>query len=356
MSKQAIVAVTGLNATDNPGPGVAAIRALRAHPDFAGRIIGLAYDALDPGIYARDLCDDIFLVPYPSHGAEALLARLRYIQRVVGGLNAIIPTLDAELPNFLALGDALAAMGVGTFLPTEQQLASCGKAKLVELGERTGLRVPAAQVLTSAHELAGAVEALGFPLVVKGIYYGAEIVCDLPSAQHAFARQAAKWGLPVIAQRFVAGQELDLLAVGDGAGGLLGALPMKKTVLTDKGKGWAGITICDEKLMSMARRFMLHSHWRGPCELEVIKDAAGELHLLEINPRFPAWCYLSAGAGMNLPYLVLQRALGQQVAPLSEYRVGTLFIRIALDQIATLEDLAAITQHGQKLSAEEHAA
>ena len=42
------VAVTGLNATDNPGPGVAVIRALR-DADPAIRIIGLAYDALDPG-------------------------------------------------------------------------------------------------------------------------------------------------------------------------------------------------------------------------------------------------------------------------------------------------------------------
>ena len=40
------VAVTGLNATDNPGPGVSVIRSLRAHPDFDGRIVGLAYDGM----------------------------------------------------------------------------------------------------------------------------------------------------------------------------------------------------------------------------------------------------------------------------------------------------------------------
>ena len=33
------VAVTGMNATDNPAPGVAVARALRAAPDFAGRIV-----------------------------------------------------------------------------------------------------------------------------------------------------------------------------------------------------------------------------------------------------------------------------------------------------------------------------
>ena len=69
------VAVTGLNATDNPAPGVAVIRALRvAHPEY--RYVGLAYDALDPGIYAEDIINEIFLLPYPSQGMEPLLSRL----------------------------------------------------------------------------------------------------------------------------------------------------------------------------------------------------------------------------------------------------------------------------------------
>ncbi|HNN97902.1 MAG TPA: hypothetical protein PKI03_36815, partial [Pseudomonadota bacterium] len=54
------IAVTGLNATDNPAPGVGVLRALQlARPQ--DRLIGLAYDALDPGIYTRDLVSDVFL-------------------------------------------------------------------------------------------------------------------------------------------------------------------------------------------------------------------------------------------------------------------------------------------------------
>ena len=44
------VAVTGLNAIDSPGPGVAVIRALReGFPDRV-RIIGLSYETMEPGI------------------------------------------------------------------------------------------------------------------------------------------------------------------------------------------------------------------------------------------------------------------------------------------------------------------
>ncbi len=39
------VAVTGLNATDNPGPGVSVIRSLRHDHDFKGRVVGLYYGA-----------------------------------------------------------------------------------------------------------------------------------------------------------------------------------------------------------------------------------------------------------------------------------------------------------------------
>ena len=35
--------------------------------------MGLAYDALDPGVYASDVVDEVFLIPYPSQGRDALL-------------------------------------------------------------------------------------------------------------------------------------------------------------------------------------------------------------------------------------------------------------------------------------------
>ncbi|NNU34140.1 hypothetical protein HK413_08250 [Mucilaginibacter sp. S1162] len=46
-----IIAITGLNANDNPGPGVAVIRALREEFGSALTIIGLSYESLEPGIY-----------------------------------------------------------------------------------------------------------------------------------------------------------------------------------------------------------------------------------------------------------------------------------------------------------------
>ncbi len=53
MKTKITIAITGLNNTDNPGPGVPVIRGIRESELFDPRIIGLAYENLEPGIYMR---------------------------------------------------------------------------------------------------------------------------------------------------------------------------------------------------------------------------------------------------------------------------------------------------------------
>jgi carbamoyl-phosphate synthase large subunit len=340
------VAVTGLSITDNPAPGIAVVRALRLHPGFRGRIVGLAYDALEPGVYARDLVDDVFLLPYPSQGLEAFEARLRHVHARVG-LDVVLPNLDVELPLFMALAPVLDELGVGRFIPTPEQFELRSKAHLEELGRRADLRVPATRLVNDARELYRLHEELPFPWFVKGLYYGAERARSVDEAVGAFHRMVARWGLPALVQAEVRGDEVDVVAVGDGEGGLVGAVPMKKMLLTDKGKGWAGVAIGDGRVLELTRRFMAASRWRGPCEVELIRDREGEYHLLEVNPRFPAWCYMSAGAGANLPLAVLERAAGLPPTPLGEYRVGTMFMRMSLDHIVSLSDFERIASDGE---------
>jgi len=100
LARSVTVAVTGLNATDNPGPGVGVLRSLRA-TDVDYRLLGLTYDALDPGVYAKNLTDAVLMIPYPSQGVDAFLARLEYIH-ARSPIDVVIPTLDAELPSFIA--------------------------------------------------------------------------------------------------------------------------------------------------------------------------------------------------------------------------------------------------------------
>jgi carbamoyl-phosphate synthase large subunit len=129
---------------------------------------------------------------------------------------------------------------------------------------------------------------------------------------------------------------------------MIGAVAMKKMYITDKGKGWSGITIHDPALLELSKKTIAALQWKSGLELEFVKDKeTNEYHLIEINPRFPAWVYLPAAAGQNLPYALLQLALGKTVRPFTTYDIGKMFIRYSWDWITDIKQFETITVHGE---------
>ncbi|MBF0146248.1 MAG: ATP-grasp domain-containing protein [Magnetococcales bacterium] len=341
------IAITGMNARpDNPGPGMAVARCLREYPGFRGRLVGLGYDALDAGLYDVHSCDDAYLLPYPSMGEGSLLDRLEEIQKQ-RPLDAIIPCLDSELTNFQCLLPALQGRGIATWLPSRQSLAARGKDRLPALCDRVGVDTPATRTVNDPQFFDSCQESgWSYPLVIKGLYYDAQIVHSSAEAKAVSYRIARQWGYPILAQQFIPGHEINLTAVCDQRGRLLGAVMMRKRAITDKGKAWAGITIEDDALLAMAQTLSTHLTWRGPLEVEALRGEDGKLYLVEINPRFPSWIYLSHAVERNLPALLLSLMAEETIPELPTARTGTLFIRHAREVIVTLEQLAAISTTG----------
>ncbi|THB71242.1 MAG: ATP-grasp domain-containing protein [Gammaproteobacteria bacterium] len=346
MSQNPVIAITGMNAKpDNPGPGMAVARCIKESETFTGKIVGLSYDALDPGLYRPDYCESTYILPYPSSGEEALLERLTQIHEVEK-IDILIPCLDAELQAIARLKPTLEEMGIKTLIPDQEQLKMRNKDSLPELARMAGIRTPDVTRVTSAsffytcHN-----EGWHYPLVVKGLFYDAKVAYNADEAAAAFHKIAAEWGLPILVQQFVEGEEVNLTAIGDGNGNMLGSVMMKKRAITDKGKAWAGISIEDKKLNDAAAALIKASNWPGPLEVEVMLDTAGQYQLIEINPRFPAWIYLSVGVGRNLPYALIQNILGT-TPEFPEYKVGTLFIRYAEELIVSLDEFESIAVNG----------
>lgn len=346
MKKKLVIAVTALNAIDSPGPGVAVIRAIRECPDFEARIIGLSYEALEPGLYMHDLVDKTYQIPYPSAGTDSLLARLEYIH-TEEKLEIIIPNFDAELFNFIKLRDTLHAMGIRTFLPELVQFEARDKMKLVDFGKQNGFMVPKDRILHEFRELKQMEEELEYPVVVKGKFYDAIIANSYDQVEKAFLKILAKWGLPIILQEFIKGTEINIAALGDGKGNAISIIPMRKLYITDKGKAWAGITLDDDRLVELARKFITATRWRGGCELEVMLTDDGKPFIMEVNPRFPAWIYLTAAAGQNQPASLVKMAMGENVEPFNEYEAGKIFIRYAWDLITDIAEFQKISGNGE---------
>ena len=344
--KPLTIAVTGLNANDNPGPGIAVVRALREEFGDSVKIIGLAYEALEPVIYMKHIIDQTYQIPYAAQGSAALLERLLSINDTEQ-LDLVIPNFDAELLNFIKISPELRMAGIKTFLPNIEQLANRDKLNLNNFGSANSFLVPESHLIQEANDLLTTAEALNYPMVIKGRFYEADVVYSLDAAQKSFYRLSAKWGLPVIAQQFINGTEINVAGLGDGNGNLISAIPMRKLYITDKGKAWAGVTIEDSELLNMARRFAAATRWKGGFELEIMREKDGRFFIIEINPRFPAWIYLTAVAGQNQPAALVKMAMGKHIEPFTEYATGKMFVRYSWDEIVDIADFQQFSAFGQ---------
>ncbi|MEO2069105.1 MAG: carboxylate--amine ligase, partial [Desulfurobacteriaceae bacterium] len=251
------VAISGINAVDNPGPGIGIAKSVK-ESDLETTVFGLAYDAMEPGVYMKWLIDKSFIMPYPSEGEEPFVERLLYIKSTYG-LDAVIPALDAELLLFIKGASLLESSGIKTFLPTEEQFKLRGKDKLLKVAESIEVKIPKTKVVTSYEELSKVIEEIGFPIMVKGIFYKAYKAYkafNITQATSYFNSIVSEWGYPVIVQEVVKGEEMNVVGVGDEEGGHFGLVGIKKLWITSLGKIWTRVTIKNEKLLSAAERFV----------------------------------------------------------------------------------------------------
>ena len=347
MSKiKVTLAATGLNNTDNPGPGIPVIRSIRESEAFDLRVIGLAYETLEPGMYMEGLVDKVYMVPYPSEGAEALVKRIEHINSIEN-INVLIPNFDAELYTFMKSAKKLDEMGIKTFLPTLEQFEERHKANLPYFGKKYNILVPESRPVLNQKDIVDIRKQFDYPVMVKGKFYDAWVAYNEEQVKTYFNKISAKWGLPVIIQEFVKGTEVNVIALGDGQGHTVGAVPMRKQYITDKGKAWGGITLDDKKMLQLTHDIISKTKWRGGMELELIRTEEEQLYVIEINPRIPAWVYLAVGAGQNLPEALIKLALGLDVKPFSKYDVGKMFVRYSYDMIVDLKKFEQISTRGE---------
>ena len=328
------IAVSGLNNTDNPAPGIPVIKSLSPKHE----IIGLSYDVNEPGNY-MGLCQSTYLMPYPSLGIEELKKRLYYIQEREH-IDAIIPNLDAELPLYIKYQSELEKeFGFKLCLPSLKNFELRNKNMLAPLSEELGIHYPRTFETNSVEELVRCTEDLDFPLMIKGNYYKAHMAHNLESAIEYFYKISNEWGFPVLIQEVVHGEELNLVGVGDGKGELKGAVAIKKLTTTEIGKIWTGVTIENRLLMDIAQRFVRQTGWRGPFEIECIMSGENHVFLIEINPRFPAWIYFATELGVNLPEMLVSIMEGEDVPSLLEYPQNKLYVRYTAELVTDFTNL-----------------
>jgi carbamoyl-phosphate synthase large subunit len=329
------IAISGLNATDNPAPGIPIAKSLQG--DY--EIIGLSYDPNEPGNYL-DLISKTYLMPYPSLGFDEMYARIKQIKEKED-ISMIIPCLDAELPLYIKYQDEIEQLGIKVVLPSEENFELRNKNKLDKLSQELNIIYPKTFEITSIDDLQKITKEISYPIMVKGNYYKAYKAYNLDSAIDYFYKISNEWGFPILIQEVVSGEELNLVGVANGKGDLTGAVTIKKLTTTDIGKIWTGITIEHKPMMQLAQKFVEQTKWKGPFELECIVDN-DDVFLIEINPRFPAWVYFATGVGINLPQQLINIANNQDVKTQLQYEVGKMYVRFTDEVIVDFSEFATL--------------
>ncbi len=299
------VAVTGLSATDNPYPGLGIARCLKLADEFRGKITGLVFEPLSTGVFSKGIIEHAYIVPYPTAGHDALINRIEEIHQK-NPLDVIIPALDSEVLLYARLQDRLTGLGIRLLLPSPSQVKLRAKNLLYEFGLKNGINVPTTVILSNLEEIRSRSVDIGIPFILKGVLSDARICSSVEEGEEEYGSLFESWGYPVLMQRYITGDEFDVIALTDRQKTMIGAVAMKKLGLTDKGKAYAGVTIENQKLLKLTARVLKKLDWVGPVECEFIRDQKGSFHLMEVNGRFPSWLYLAAVAGQNLPLLTVK--------------------------------------------------
>lgn len=341
------VAVTGLNSSQSPSPGIGVIHSLKAEGQAPVSIIALAYDKFSDGLHSLPLADQVFEVPFPPHQPKQFLERLAGLSPKVK-IHCLIPTIDAEVAVISRMKADLEKLKIRVLLPEEESLKKISKEGLAGWGTCKAFSLPPSAVIHCRNDLLHHSRDLSFPWILKGPLGEVLQAYSPMEAGIYFDALAKTWGTPIILQSVIQGEEYAVACLANHRYEAMGIVAMKKIIQDDGGTTWAGVTVQEKELTQIARNLLVQFKWVGPLEMEFIKEAAsGRYYLIEINNRFPAWIYLATRAGQNMPLAYLQIALGKKIRPFAGYQSGLLYVRVADDLVTDLGSLAGLMTKGE---------
>ncbi|MGK5091421.1 hypothetical protein WDW89_05300 [Deltaproteobacteria bacterium TL4] len=164
--------------------------------------------------------------------------------------------------------DEIESHDIKTFLPSSEQFRLRGKDQLNTIADKINIQLPKTRVVSSYDELIKAIDEIGLPVMVKGIFYKAYRCETTQEAVEHLHQITAEWGYPIIVQEVVSGVEMNVVGVGDGEGQSLGCVGIKKMGITSLGKIWTGVTVKNEKMLNAANNFLKEFKWKSAFELE----------------------------------------------------------------------------------------
>lgn len=291
--------MTRVLVTGAGGPaGVAVIRSL------------LKRDGID--VLAADMdgwASGLYLVPPAQRriippGADPCFVDQLIEQCRQDEISVLVSTVDVELPPLALRREELLEVA-GTTLaapPTATLDVALDKYHLSRTCEES-TRVPETALLDAE----GSARPWTFPVIVKPRRGAGSRGVRLVPGREELTGLGVDTAL--IIQAFLPGEEYSVDVIADGEGHVVAAVPRTRTRV-DSGVSIAGRTLHDPELEAVATEVATAIGLIGVANVQLRRDVNGCPALLEVNPRFGGAMPLTIAAGVDLPSLAVDLALG----------------------------------------------
>ena len=225
------------------------------------------------------------------------------------GLDIIVPA-DLEAARFVIHHRAALGPAARFPLPDAATLDRLHhKAAFSQLLESVDVPHPMTRMLDGAADVA----ALDVPppWVIKppasasGV--GVQALRNRAELQRYLENQPPAQAYPRLIQQFVPGEDGDLTLLADRGNVVASTVQYRR--------GAAGVQfVRDDQIVEMGRQIIAAARYHGVLDFDFRRDAAsGRVWIIECNPRFPGTILYKTWAGVNLPHMAVQLAMGEPV-------------------------------------------
>ena len=295
--------VTVLVSGAGSAPARTIVRALRAQQVLPVRLVGIDASATSFALFDCDArarlprCDD----PRFLDAVRAICQREH--------VDVVLPTLDVELPIWAQAARALRdELGVRVVIDAPETIALArDKRRSTATVARAGVAVPA------CYEGAAVAHAR-LPLVVKPTVGAGSVGVSFVRTAEALLPALAAAGPAPYVQELVEGVEHTVDLVIDADGHVLASAPRVR-VEVRAGQSYKGRTVDAPHVEDAARRAASALGLRAQANVQILATSDGRAVFVEANPKFAAAMGLTIGAGLDVPLLYVQLALGIPVRP-----------------------------------------
>jgi len=295
--KKTKILITSAGSTN----GVNVIKALKLQKEINLSLIATDIDPLAAGFF---MVDKYYLIPRANE--------VNFIPNILKicrkeKIKIVIPTFSYELPFFAKNKKILEKNNIKILISSYQTfLATENKIRTNEYFKKWGIPYPKVYTKKEIKD-----KKVKFPVIIKPIKAsGSESVVKVMNWKElSFFKEYIKNSF---IQKFVEGDEYTIDGVSDLNGKMIAASPRIR-LKTRGGLAVKSITVKNSLMVDFTKKIVEGFKIIGPFNVQCIKYK-DNIDFIEVNNRFPSGGLpLTAGAGLNVPLILIKLLLKKQV-------------------------------------------